>query len=214
MAALVRIAAPLPLLAMLIVVAAARADEQAKPAAKPPARTLDPAKLPANAVIIVSDNPRDALQNVDAVVLTPEEYKKLLDAAEQAKRLAAADKPEPPTLCRLSGRIETRGTQEVAALRAEFQFRTSAARSTILLGLQKGRPVAATIDDGKLAVINGCGYPQPNRSHFRSMEIWHTADDAAGKHEVTGWLGRYFDAQCSGADPHKAAAMADVGVRG
>src|SRR5947209_4830557 len=141
----------LALAALLVALPGLRADEPANPA--PKSRSLDPAKLPPNAVIIVSDNPRDALQNVDAVVLTPDEYKKLLDAAEQARRLATPDKPEPPSVCRLSGRVESRGTQEVAALRAEFRFRTAAPRSQVLLGLQKGKPVAATIDDGKLAVL-------------------------------------------------------------
>jgi hypothetical protein len=137
--------------ALLLALAGLRADEPVKPA--PKSRSLDPAKLPPNAVIIVSDNPRDALQNVDAVVLTPDEYKKLLDAAAEVKRLGTPDKPEPPSVCRLSGRIETRGTQDVAALRAEFQFRTTFPRSTVLLGLQKGKPVSATIDDGKLATL-------------------------------------------------------------
>jgi hypothetical protein len=126
-------------------------DEPAKPA--PKSRTLDPAKLPPNAVIIVSDNPREALQNVDAVVLTPDEYKKLLEAAEHAKRLANPDKPEPPSVCRLRGTIETRGSQDVAVVRAEFQFRTTSPRAMVLLGLQKGRPVSASIDDGKLAIL-------------------------------------------------------------
>lgn len=54
-------------------------------------------------------------------------------------------------------------------------------------------------DAGMLAVIQGVGYPNPNRSHFRSMEIWHTADPAHPPKD--GWLGRYFDAQCKGSDP-------------
>src|SRR5436190_10837173 len=52
-------------------------------------------------------------------------------------------------------------------------------------------PFKELFDDGKLAIINGCGYPQPNRSHFRSMEIWHTAEP--NKYEPTGWLGHYVD---------------------
>jgi uncharacterized protein (DUF1501 family) len=47
--------------------------------------------------------------------------------------------------------------------------------------------------EGRVAVVQGVGYPEPNRSHFRSMEIWHTASTeptAPG----TGWLGRYLDA--------------------
>ena len=43
-------------------------------------------------------------------------------------------------------------------------------------------------DDRQLAVINGVGYPKPDRSHFRSMDIWHTAEPASIAQE--GWLGR------------------------
>ena len=55
-------------------------------------------------------------------------------------------------------------------------------------------------DDGSLAVVHGVGYPNPNRSHFRSTEIWQTASDS-NKTERYGWLGRYFDSCCEGADP-------------
>ena len=49
-------------------------------------------------------------------------------------------------------------------------------------------PMKALWDEGKVAVINGIGYENPNRSHFRSMDIWHTAEpDAIG---AEGWLGR------------------------
>ena len=49
-------------------------------------------------------------------------------------------------------------------------------------------PVKRLWDEGKVAVINGIGYPNPNRSHFRSMDIWHTAlPDDIGQE---GWLGR------------------------
>lgn len=42
-------------------------------------------------------------------------------------------------------------------------------------------------DEGKVAIINGIGYPNPNRSHFRSMDIWHTAEPRKVADE--GWLG-------------------------
>ena len=49
-------------------------------------------------------------------------------------------------------------------------------------------PMKNLWDEGKVAVINGIGYENPNRSHFRSMDIWHTAEpDAIG---TEGWLGR------------------------
>ena len=49
-------------------------------------------------------------------------------------------------------------------------------------------PVKSLWDEGKVAVINGIGYENPNRSHFRSMDIWHTAEPDIIGHE--GWLGR------------------------
>lgn len=52
-------------------------------------------------------------------------------------------------------------------------------------------------DDGLLTVVQGVGYPNPNRSHFKSMDIWHTADTTA---TGNGWLGRYFDSECCGSD--------------
>ena len=49
-------------------------------------------------------------------------------------------------------------------------------------------PMKRLWDEGKVAVINGIGYENPNRSHFRSMDIWHTAEPEAIGTE--GWLGR------------------------
>ena len=57
----------------------------------------------------------------------------------------------------------------------------------------------ALYDDGLATIINGVGYPNPNRSHFRSMEIWHTASDA-DRVERHGWIGRYFDNHCRDLD--------------
>ncbi|MCY4653427.1 MAG: DUF1501 domain-containing protein, partial [Dehalococcoidia bacterium] len=57
------------------------------------------------------------------------------------------------------------------------------------LGLNPAmRPIKSLWDEGKVAVINGIGYPSPNRSHFRSMDVWHTAEpnDIAPE----GWLGQ------------------------
>ena len=49
-------------------------------------------------------------------------------------------------------------------------------------------PVKELYDQGKVAVVNGIGYPNPNRSHFRSMDIWHTCEpDKVG---TEGWVGR------------------------
>jgi uncharacterized protein (DUF1501 family) len=66
------------------------------------------------------------------------------------------------------------------------------------VGLHPGlKNFKALYDEGRLAVIQGVGYPNPNRSHFRSMEIWQTAADS-DRFEKYGWVGRYFDNQCPG----------------
>ncbi len=66
--------------------------------------------------------------------------------------------------------------EEVLDLDGHFGFHPAAA------------PIKDLYDQGKVAVINGVGYPHPNRSHFRSMDIWHTCEpDKVG---TEGWLGR------------------------
>src|SRR5256884_2399145 len=63
-------------------------------------------------------------------------------------------------------------------------------------------------DQGMMSIVQGVGYPNPNRSHFRSMDIWHSAQP--DKEVVTtGWLGRYFDNTCKGADPHVGIALGE-----
>jgi len=65
-------------------------------------------------------------------------------------------------------------------------------------------------DDGRLGILNNVGYPNPDRSHFRSMDIWHTASQS-NEYLSTGWVGRYLDAQCSGCDkPTQAIEIDDV----
>jgi len=56
-------------------------------------------------------------------------------------------------------------------------------------------PVKGLFDQGAVALIQGVGYPNPSRSHFKSMEIWHTADPE-GRVVRYGWIGRYFDSKC------------------
>lgn len=60
-------------------------------------------------------------------------------------------------------------------------------------------------DEGALSVVQGVGYPNPNRSHFTSMDIWQTGRlDAKG----SGWIGRYFDNTCNGTPvPEGAVAI-------
>ena len=49
-------------------------------------------------------------------------------------------------------------------------------------------PIKNLWEQGNVAIVNGIGYPTPNRSHFRSMDIWHTAESVDVAPD--GWLGR------------------------
>jgi len=65
-------------------------------------------------------------------------------------------------------------------------------------------------DDGSLGIMNAVGYPNPDRSHFRSMDIWQTGSQST-EYITTGWIGRYLDAQCSSCDkPTQAIEIDDV----
>lgn len=65
-------------------------------------------------------------------------------------------------------------------------------------------------DKGYLGVINNVGYPNPDRSHFRSMDIWHTASDS-DEYLNTGWIGRYLDSSCKDCNiAHQAVEIDDI----
>jgi len=65
-------------------------------------------------------------------------------------------------------------------------------------------------DDGSLGIMNNVGYPNPDRSHFRSMDIWQTASES-NQYLTSGWVGRYLDAQCNGCErPVQALEIDDV----
>lgn len=60
-------------------------------------------------------------------------------------------------------------------------------------------------DRKQIAILNGVGYPNPNRSHFRSMEIWQTA--STDTDERYGWLGKYLDGVGDPKNPVLALAL-------
>jgi uncharacterized protein (DUF1501 family) len=69
---------------------------------------------------------------------------------------------------------------------------------------------ADAFHDGSLGILNSVGYPNPGRSHFRSMDIWQTGSNS-NEYLNSGWIGRYLDAQCSGCDrPTQALEVDDV----
>ena len=79
------------------------------------------------------------------------------------------------------------------------------------LGLNPNlKGLRALYDQGSLSIINNVGYPNPDRSHFRSMDIWHTGSPSDA-YWTTGWLGRYLDSSCSGCSkPYHALELDDT----
>lgn len=71
-------------------------------------------------------------------------------------------------------------------------------------------PLKSLYDEGKLGIIQGVGYPNPDRSHFRSMEIWQSG--IVDHFETTGWIGRMFDHTCANAHLDKPSPTLAVSV--
>jgi hypothetical protein len=121
------------LAALLLALAAPARPDTPRPAtprpAEPPAAPAEPA---------------------DAVTLPREEYRKQQDEREQLRRqLAAAQaRPQAPSVCRLSGRVEGRGGHEAAVLTAAFEFRTAAPKAVVLVGCGKAGLTGAKLDGG------------------------------------------------------------------
>lgn len=80
-------------------------------------------------------------------------------------------------------------------------------------------PLRTFYDNGEMTIINGVGYPNPDRSHFRSMDIWHTASSSK-EYLKTGWLGRFLDANCKfpyqaiEVDQHLSLALKGKNING
>jgi len=88
------------------------------------------------------------------------------------------------------------GRSEVLPLNDELGFHPSLVK---LKGL---------FDKGDVGILNSVGYPEPNRSHFRSMDIWQTASDA-DQYLTTGWIGRMMEAH-KAVQPHFAVELDDA----
>ncbi|TXF89802.1 DUF1501 domain-containing protein [Neolewinella aurantiaca] len=69
-------------------------------------------------------------------------------------------------------------------------------------------PLQNLYDQGELCIVNSVGYPNPDRSHFRSMDIWQTGSPAS-ENWSSGWIGRYLDSACVGKPPYHALEVND-----
>jgi uncharacterized protein (DUF1501 family) len=91
----------------------------------------------------------------------------------------------------------------------ESELKDAEGRSTIISGELGLHPAMSRLkelyDQGRVAIVRGVGYPNPNLSHFLSMDIWHTADTTGlgGR----GWLGKYADLALFGQSGLHAAAL-------
>lgn len=91
-------------------------------------------------------------------------------------------------------------------------FRDEVLRIKDDAGLNPNLPgIADLYNDGHLAIINTVGYPNPNRSHFRSMDIWQSGS-GSNEYLETGWIGRTLDSTCDNkcTMPHAAVEMDDT----
>jgi len=141
---------------------------------------------------------------------------KFLKAFEEQAMVPAGNKVV--VILQLSGGND--GLNTVIPIRNDIYY-----RSRPRLGIEKTKALSLTdevglhpaltgfkelYDDGSLGIMNSVGYPNPDRSHFRSMDIWQTASQST-EYFTTGWVGRYLDAQCSGCDkPTQAIEIDDV----
>jgi uncharacterized protein (DUF1501 family) len=112
------------------------------------------------------------------------------------------------------------GLNTVIPYRNDIYFRS---RPTI--GIQRDKALSLTdetglhpaltglkslYDNGAMGILQNVGYPNPDRSHFRSMDIWQTGS-ASSENWTNGWIGRYLDAQCKGCDkPVQAVEIDDT----
>ena len=142
-----------------------------------------------------------------------------LDRGPGLARLGEAAGARRLVVVQLSGGND--GLNTVIPYRNDLYYR---ARPT--LGIREGQGILALendlglhpalkglkglYDQGQLAVLNAVGYPNPDRSHFRSMDIWQSG---SGSDQVvsTGWLGRYLDSDCPACQqPHNALEIDDT----
>lgn len=84
-------------------------------------------------------------------------------------------------------------------------------RLTDELGLHPSMAALKEVyESGELAIVQGVGYPNPDRSHFRSMEIWQSG--VAEDYETTGWIGRLFDHTCNNGHLHQCSPTLGISV--
>jgi uncharacterized protein (DUF1501 family) len=91
-------------------------------------------------------------------------------------------------------------------------FRDEVLRIKDDVGINPNLPgIVDLYNDGHLAIVNTVGYPNPDRSHFRSMDIWQSGSGSS-EYLETGWIGRALDSTCDNkcTMPHSAVELDDT----
>ncbi|MEA2554542.1 MAG: hypothetical protein QOJ65_2718 [Fimbriimonadaceae bacterium] len=134
------------------------------------------------------------------------------DLIRQAKGGKAA-KDTVLVVCQLTGGNDGLNTVIPYSSKAYYDLRPvlGMAESRVLkLNDQLGLHPALTgvhdlFKEGKVAIVQNVGYPNPNRSHFKSMDIWQSASPDRGL--KYGWIGRHFDQQLAGGALNPVVAL-------
>lgn len=150
----------------------------------------------------MSQSRRDFLKRSALVTAGTMLIPNFLSAFEQAKQLQATN-GKRLVVIQLSGGND--GLNTVVPYQNDIYYRSRPSlaiqpQEVLKLNHELGLNPALSglkslYDDGLLSVINSVGYPNPDRSHFRSMDIWHTGSSAK-EYWQTGWVGRLLDAHC------------------
>ncbi len=106
-------------------------------------------KLPDGTIVFWTKNPDEANPIVEGVVLSPQDYKALVEQAEQARKA----KSQTPSSVAIRAKIELRGERLIAALNLTYSFRVAQPRTILVLGCQRGVLVAAKTGAGKLPIF-------------------------------------------------------------
>lgn len=90
----------------------------------------------------------------ERVNITQAELQKLAEQADQFRKQLAARRPNPPSGCALTARVERRGDTSVAVVKATYSFRTTTANAAVALGGRRGYLTAAALDGNTLPVLD------------------------------------------------------------
>jgi len=133
-------------------------------------------KLPDGTIVLYTKAPDDPNPPIDAVVLTPQEYRALQDQADQLKKLKESPKPQPPSGCAIAVKVVSRGERAVAVVSIAYQVRTDTARTPVPLGTPKAFPNSAKFADGRLPILLAgedgfTAFPDAAGDHILALEL-------------------------------------------